>query len=170
MPISTRPCIRPVLAALVFVSAAAQAQTGRITGTVTGEGLIPLVGAHALLGAAGVSAESGDNGKFTIRSVPTGTYDLKVYALGYKPKSVMGVVVTNGQDATIVVNLERAAVQLGGVVIAAARRLEKITDAPATITALDTSDFAGTIGNSYVPALKAVNGLDFIQTGILSVV
>ena len=169
MLMSTHPRVRQALAALVFVSAVAPAQTGRIAGTVTGAGSMPLVGAHVLLGAAGLSAESGDSGRFTMRSVPAGKHDLRVYAVGYKPQNVTGIAVGAGQEATIAVTLERAAVQLGGVVIAATRRLEKITDAPATVTALDTSDLSGTIGNSYVPALKAVNGLEFIQTGVLSV-
>ena len=99
MSVSTHSCPRHALAALLLVSTVAPAQTGRITGTVTGAGALPVVGAHVLLATAGLSAESGDNGKFTIRSVPAGTHDLKVYALGYRPLSVAGVAVNGFAQA-----------------------------------------------------------------------
>jgi iron complex outermembrane receptor protein len=59
-------------------------------------------------------------------------------------------------------------VQLGGVVTSASRRVEKITDAPATITRLEEAQIATSIGNSFASALKEVKGLEFIQTGILT--
>ena len=43
-----------------------------------------------------------------------------------------------------------------------------MTDAPATVTRLDETQIANSIGNSFTSALKEVKGLEFIQTGILS--
>ena len=144
----------------------ALAQTGRISGTVTDAAKAPVSGAQIIVGASGLSAESDPNGKYTVVNVPTGKVDLKVYRLGYKSQTVAGVTVTAGGTATADVTLARAAVQLGGVVVSASRRVEKVTDAPAQVTTLDALALSQTIGNSFAPALKNVPGLDFIQVGI----
>ena len=79
-----------------------------------------------------------------------------------------GVSVTSAQDARLDSQLEQATVILGGIVSSASRRVEKITDAPATITRIDEAQIANSIGNSFSAALKEVKGLEFIQTGILT--
>ena len=145
------------------------AQTGRIVGTVTDGAKKPLVGAQVLLSAAGLSAETGDDGHFMISGVTAGKYDLKVYHIGHRAKTVTGVEVGGGKEASVSVSLDAAAVQLGGVVVSASRRVEKITDAPATVTRLDATQIANTIGNSFAPALKEVKGIEFIQVGVNAV-
>ena len=157
------------VALLFSVPVAALAQTGRITGTVTDMGAAPLVGAQVLLATVGMAAKSGDEGKFTIRTVPVGTYDLTVIRLGFKPAAVTGVLVRDGVETTLAIHLERDAVQLAGVVTTGARRTQKVTDAPGTITVLDTSAVSGTIGNSYFPVLKEAKGIEFLQAGVTSV-
>jgi iron complex outermembrane receptor protein len=56
--------------------------------------------------------------------------------------------------------------QLGGYVVSASRRVEKITEAPATVTRIDADAFKYSAGNSFTAALKEVKGVDFVQTGI----
>ncbi len=155
-----------IIALLAAIPVLALAQTGRIAGTVTDASKAPVSGAQIIAGASGLSAESDANGKFVIVNVPTGRVDLKVYRLGFKSKTVVGVVVAAGGSAAADVTLEKAAVQLGGVVVSASRRVEKVTDAPAQVTTLDALAISQTIGNSFAPALKNVPGLDFIQVGI----
>jgi iron complex outermembrane receptor protein len=173
MLLARRGHVPRAVAVLLAVPAITFAQTGRITGTVSGimsgVGAAPLVGAQVLLSPLGLSAQSGDGGKFTIQGVPAGKYDLKVHLLGYKSLNVSGVAVGAGGEAKVAFHLERTAVQLTSVVVAASRRVRKITDAPATITALDTSAIENTIGNSYLPALKWASGLEFHQAGVLAV-
>ena len=142
------------------------AQTGRISGTVTDAAKAPVSGAQIIVGASGLSAESDVNGKYTIVNVPTGKVDLKVYRLGFKSQSVAGVTVTAGRTAMADISLVKATVQLGGVVVSASRRVEKVTDAPAQVTRIDALALSQTIGNSFAPALRSVPGLDYIQVGI----
>lgn len=151
------------LPALVF------AQNGRIGGTVTDGAKNPVAGAQVLVSLAGLSGESGTDGKFIVANVPAGTYSLKVYRLGFKVKSVASVTVTGGGVANVDIVLDAAAVQLGGIVVSASRRVEKITDAPATITRFDAAQIENTIGASFAPALKDAKGIEFIQTGVTGV-
>ena len=79
-------------------------QAGRIVGTVTDGAGKPLVGAQILVSATGLSAESGDDGRFAISGVPGGKYDLKAYHIGHRAKTVTGIVVIAGKDATVAVS------------------------------------------------------------------
>lgn len=146
------------------------AQGGFIRGTVTDTGAHPLSNALVLVPAAGLSARTGDDGAFLVRGVPRGTYVIRAHRIGFKPKDVAGVFVSETATPNVSVTLEPSAVQLGGMVVSASRRVEKITDAPATVTRLDSAQIDHTIGNSFIPALKAVNGIEFIQIGITAAV
>ncbi|MGH7694856.1 MAG: TonB-dependent receptor plug domain-containing protein, partial [Gemmatimonadaceae bacterium] len=72
-------------------------------------------------------------------------------------------------ETTADVTMKTAAVSLGGVVVSASRRTEKITDAPATITAIGPELLAMSVGNNFASALKEVKGVDYIQIGFSSV-
>jgi iron complex outermembrane receptor protein len=62
-----------------------------------------------------------------------------------------------------------AATSLAAVVTSASRRIEKITDAPATVSTIDVQAIDNSIGNTFASALKEVKGVDFIQVGMTSV-
>jgi outer membrane receptor for ferrienterochelin and colicins len=157
------------IAMLVAPAMCALAQSsGRIVGRVTDTQGAGVAGVQLITSPSGVSTISTEDGRYVLRSVPSGTASLRAYRFGFKPKNVEGIEVSAGKDVTSNVQLEAATVQLGGVVTSASRRVEKITDAPATITRLDEAQIANTIGNSFAGALKEVKGLEFIQTGILS--
>ena len=160
--------VRTIAMAMVPAVCAFAQSAGRITGRVTDAQGAGVSGVQLLASPSGISAISADDGRYTIRSVPAGTESMRAYRFGYKPKSSDAIVVKAGEATTVDVKLEAASVQLGGVVTTASRRVEKITDAPATITRLDEAQIANTIGNSFAAALKEVKGLEFIQTGILS--
>jgi iron complex outermembrane receptor protein len=153
-------------AIVTAIPALALAQTGRISGVVTDASKNPVSGAQVIVTAVGLSAESGADGKYTVTGVPAGTYAVRVYRLGFKSKTTTGVTVASAQTASLSFSLEAAAVQLGGVVVSASRRVEKVTDAPAAVTTIDAKAIEGTVGNSFAPALKGVPGLDFVQVGV----
>src|SRR5687768_12431326 len=156
-----------LLAAAMPSSAAAQ--TGRISGAVTDSTRAALGGTQVTVVGTRFSGVSDVTGRYTIGGVPAGTYDLRVQRLGQRAQTVTGVVVTAGQETQINVALASVPLSLGGVVVSASRRAEKITDAPATITRIDAAAIQNTVGNSFAPALKEVKGIDFIQVGVTSV-
>ena len=160
---------RRALAVLLVAALPAAAQSGRITGHVTDAAKKPIVGAQVLVTGTALGAESDADGKFTVTGVAAGTYTLRAQHIGYKAMNAAGVKVTAGAATTADFSLTSAPVTLGGVVVSASRRVEKITDAPATITRLDALALSNTIGNGFAPALKEVKGLDFIQVGITAV-
>ena len=160
---------RMVLALLVMLlPSAAFGQAGRIAGRVADTRGTPIPGVQVIVTPSGAGATTRDDGSFAVRSLPAGVYSIRAYRFGYKSTTVAGVVVTAGNEAAVSVTLDAGTVQLGGMVTSASRRVEKITDAPATITRLDEAQIATGIGNSFASSLREVKGLEFIQTGVLS--
>jgi iron complex outermembrane receptor protein len=145
----------------------AVAQKGRIVGTVSDTARGPIAGAQVIVSPSGLSNQTGADGKVILQGVPAGSYELRVYRMGYKATSVK-VLVTAGQDATVGIVMTPAAAALAGVVVSASRRLEKVTEAPATVTRLEANQIEGALGNSFAAALRDVKGIEFIQTGVMS--
>ncbi|MCU0636749.1 MAG: carboxypeptidase-like regulatory domain-containing protein, partial [Gemmatimonadaceae bacterium] len=112
----------------------AQPRTGRITGSVTDAAKQPLAGASVTVEGTRLGAVSELDGRYAIRGVANGTYTVRITRLGSKPVTVTDVTVRDGGEGVANAVLESSGVRLGGVVVSASRRAEKITDAPATIT------------------------------------
>ena len=146
----------------------AQGTTGRVTGVVTSDAGSPLPGAQITVVGTSLGATSGADGRYRLGNVPAGTREIRVQRIGHRMRT-LSVVVRAGEEATADVALESAPVTLGGVVVSASRRTEKVTDAPATITGIGPEVLDLTVGNTFVAALKEAKGLDFIQVGMTSV-
>ena len=143
------------------------AQGGQVVGTVTGTNNQPIAGAQIAIVNTGFRAVTDASGKFAITGVPAGRYEMRVVRLGETPRTVL-IDVTSG-SITADVQLARAATDLGGVTVSASRRAEKVTEAPATVTVINTEALDATVGNTFAGALKEAKGLDFIQVGMTAV-
>jgi TonB-linked SusC/RagA family outer membrane protein len=114
------------LALLVAFAGRASAQAGMITGRVTTEATTPLDESRVILVGTSLFASSGVDGRYTIRNVPAGTYEVRVLRVGYGERK-KPIVVSAGQTATLDFALPAAVVQLREVVTTATgdqRRVE----------------------------------------------
>lgn len=154
---------------LALLPAVALAQTGRIAGLVTDQQGTPVQGAQVSITNLRIGSVSDARGQFVIANVPVGTHDVHVRFIGFRETVVAGVEVRSGETANITARLEGTPVQLGGMVVSASRRPERITDAPATVTTIGVETIEKSVGPSWAGALKQVTGLDFIQVGATAV-
>jgi iron complex outermembrane receptor protein len=165
----TNPLGAPLHAQEPASNAAAARQTGRLAGVVTDANQQPLSGAQVSLVGTRFGVITGVDGRYRLSGVPAGTYDVRVQRIGQRTQTLPGIAVRASEEATLDVRLEAAPASLGGVVVSASRRVEKITDAPATVTSITTDVIDNAVGNTFVAALKEAKGLDFIQVGMTSV-
>lgn len=144
----------------------AAAQSGSLSGLVTDSARTPLPGAQVTVVGTRFAATSGLDGRYRIVGIPVGTYAVRVQRIGAGARAFEDIRITADGDTKLDVTMAATALQLGGYVVSASRRVEKITDAPATVTRIDADQIRYTVGNSFTAALKDVKGVDFFQTGV----
>ncbi len=159
---------RILVATLASLPTLVWAQSGRVTGVVTDSARKPIPDAQVTLAGLRATTTTNVQGRYTLTNVPSGTYTVRAQHIGHRAAE-QPVTVTGGQDVTADFALSEAAVTLGGIVISASRRVEKVTDAPATISRIESTEIVNTVGNSFAPALKHIKGIDYVQVGITSV-
>ena len=129
------PCL--AAAAALFAPMRADAQTGGITGRVTDQGTgTPLEAARVILTGTTRIGTTDRDGRYTLRDVAPGTYQLRVLRLGYRPE-VQPATVAGGETVTLDFSMTAAPVQLDEIVSTATgeqRKLE-IANAVSTIDA-----------------------------------
>ena len=159
--------------AVSVMSPVALAQQTRVPGSVAGvvsdAAHNAIAGAQVSLVGTRIGAVTGYDGRYRIAAVPAGTYDMRVQRIGQQPRTRSSVDVRAGEETRVDIVVEAAPSSLGGVVVSASRRVEKVTDAPATITSIGTDVLDASVGNTFASALKEVKGLDFVQVGMTSV-
>ena len=87
--------------------------SGRVTDATSG---VPIGGASVRVGATQLGAQTGEDGRYTIRGVTAGSVELQVNRIGYEAKKST-VRVTAGQTTTADLTLGQAAFSLGEVVV-----------------------------------------------------
>jgi len=158
-----------VLIPLLAVPALASAQTGSIAGTVIDSAKVVLPGAQVTVVGTRFGSTTGLDGRYRIVGVPAGSYAVRVQRIGARAVVVEGVSVAADAETPFNATLSTTALKLGGFVVSASRRVEKITDAPATITRIEGDQITNSVGNSFTAALKQVKGVDFFQVGVAAV-
>ncbi len=153
---------------VLFVAAAGlSAQTGDLSGAVTGADGLGIPGVTVVINEAGMAGITGGDGSYEINNVPEGTYSL-TYTLGSRVSTTEGVEVTAGE--TSVSNFEsdwEVSFAETITVYSASRRPERIIDAPAAITVIPAEEIAREASHGQVPKLlEFTPGAEVTQSGI----
>jgi len=157
-----------VLALLVAYPAAGIAQQGVIVARATDPATarpLPLVQVSVVGAAAAHDALTGEAGRVAFQ-LPDGTYTVRFELIGREAASVEGVEVRAGQSTDVSVSLEESAIVLSPLVITTSRRLEKKTDAPATIHVVSERTVSERPSTTPVDYLTGAPGVDVIRHGI----
>lgn len=95
----------------LYVGLLCAQSTGTLSGTILGPDLNPLPGVTVTAKSParqGQSAETQQNGTFTIGNLHSGTYDIEIRAAGYRNVEERNVDVASGTKTTINVTMERS--------------------------------------------------------------
>lgn len=148
-----------------FLSAAASAFaqrtiTGTVTDTQTKEGM-PQVSVKVK--GTIVAAITDLDGRYSI-TLPKDSALLVFTYMGYAEKEVN----ISGITGELNVALEPADVDLNVVVVSASRNEEKILDAPASITVINSDKIESQVATTAIDHLMYTPGVDVMKTGIVS--
>jgi len=153
------------MALMLLMSVVAMAQTGSISGTVRAKDGSALSGANVAVVGTTLGAASDANGSYTIANVPAGAHRVRVSFIGYEETS-QSVKVVDGQTTAANFSMSETGVVGDPVVVSASRRVEKLTDAPASIAVVTSSDLAKSSGLTYGEGLQKARGVDVYRTGV----
>ena len=110
-----------LLVLLLAANAALLAQSGALQGKVIDKATKePIPFTNIIIESKGTQAggtASDIDGKYTIKPITPGTYDVKASFLGYKPVQITGIPVRSGTIEYLNIELESTAVQVDGVTI-----------------------------------------------------
>ncbi len=133
------------------------AQTGSITGQISADGQgLPF--ATVLVEGTSLGVAANAEGQFTIRQIPTGTYTLKVSAVGYQPLAQQ-VTVTPGNQQQLNITLITDRLNLNEVVVSGTRYNLSRKESPVVVNVLNAKVFEAS------QAMALSEGLNF-QPGV----
>ena len=142
---------------------------GYIEGTVKGEGGETLPGANVVVtdvdAAERARAATDDEGRFRI-AAPAGSYRIEITFIGYKSEIRENVTVQSGRSTALDVILEEQVIFLEKSVVSASRRREKILDAPASVSVVETADIRSNPSMNVADHVKNLPSVDFAKTGL----
>jgi outer membrane receptor protein involved in Fe transport len=87
---------------------------GNLSDVETGE---PLIGATVLLIGTALGGSTNAEGRYTVKNIPEGTYDLGISYIGYETAIVRGVKISSGETTSIDHKLKISATQLQDIEI-----------------------------------------------------
>jgi TonB-linked SusC/RagA family outer membrane protein len=113
--------------------------TGTVTDSVSGE---PLPGVNVVISDTTQGTATGPEGTFTISNVEPGTYDLQASFIGYAPKRIEDVEVTEGEATEVNFSLVPSTLQLEEVVAVGygEQEREDLTGAISSVSGQQMSD------------------------------
>lgn len=136
-------------------SIASSSQTFEISGSVKGNNNA-LAYANILIKEINKGAIADENGHFTIKNIPNGTYIIEATYTGYEPYNKR--IIVNSEDITVNFNLKEAAL-LDEVVITGTKTFKRKTNSPVIVNILNSQAL------NNVQACNLSDGLKF-QPGL----
>ena len=121
--------IKYILVALISIGVL-NAQT--VSGTVSDSDGNSLMGANVSVEGTDLGSASNNDGSFSVTGMSAGTYTITASYIGLESASST-VTVGDGQTVTVNLSLDRGDIRLNQVVVAASKKKELVTDAPASV-------------------------------------
>ncbi len=159
-----------ILAALV--PSAVFAQSGALIGVVTNSSDgDPLFGADIIMKQRGtlldvVGATTDKNGRYKVTDIPPGEYNVTISFVGFAAREVTGVIIPKSGTTTLNASLVHGAVIVDDVLVTASRRPEKILEAPAAVSVIESEDIGARTVLTPTEHVKGLPAVDVATTGL----
>ncbi len=152
---------KTTLLAFLLISFIAKAQTGEIFGIVTDEKNSPLTGASVVLENTSKGAQTDFDGKYRIKDITPGSYNLIVSFLGFETQTKFNVLIKSVGNQAYNFVLKESAESLNQIVISNKNRISRPKETPLstqTLSAVEISNYPGS-NNDVVQVAQTFAGV-----------
>ena len=160
-----------LLASAMALSAQAAEELGRISGRIVDEATArPLSLAQISIAALNTGTLSDVDGRWSMQSLPPGTYDVVARLIGYANKTITGVTVTAGDVTTIDISLPPQAIEMNELSVTVADQigtasavLENRQTAAAVTDAIGREQISDSPDSDAAAAMARVPGVSIVD-------
>ena len=99
-----------------------------------------VVGAHVLVVGTPLATTTDQRGEFRVVGLASGTYTLRVLAIGFAPSFHPGLAVAADTTVEVAVTLQRVALQLPGIDVTASGAARSVSEAPVSVSVMEAAD------------------------------
>lgn len=136
---------------------------GSIRGTITAKGGDAIQSARIAITSPAREALADAAGKYVLRGLPAGHYDVQISALGYKPEH-RGVDVTSGGGVTLDAALESGSLMLSSIITSATRSPIEARRVAATVNVLTPEQIQTSPARETQDLLREIPGVELPRT------
>lgn len=138
---------------------------GIITDAKTNE---ELAGANVIItsGEFRKGTSTNSKGEYKIQDLPADSYTLSITFISYKSKIIKDIVLAAYETKLLNVELIPTGIEMNPVVVTASRRPEKVTEAPAAVIVLKSTDIESNPTLVTTEHLKGLTAVDVVSTGL----
>ena len=154
---------------LWVAAAAVAAPGGTLRGKVTdSRSGVPLPQANIRIEGTALGAASGEDGSYLIEGIPHGVYDVQASLIGYEPEVRHGISIEADRETSMDISLDETFVSIDEVVVyGASFRKERLTEAPAAVSVIESAQIQLLSGTGQAPKLLETQpGVDIVQSGL----
>jgi iron complex outermembrane receptor protein len=131
--------------------------SGRVTAKGEGE---PIVGVNVLLQGTVRGTTTNTRGEYRLADVPAGTKTLIFSMVGYERVTRSDVVVEDGKETVLNVEMTQTPVQTEQIVVTANKRPQSLEEVPISISLLDSRDIQRRNSQTLDDALRYIPGVN----------
>ncbi|MCI0330299.1 MAG: TonB-dependent receptor [candidate division Zixibacteria bacterium] len=106
-------------------------------------------------------------GNYNIPALSPGAYRVTVTSIGYEPVSIPSVVIASGDTLRRDIALEPQTIYGDAIIVSASRRQEKILNAPASVSVIESRQISERPSLAPSDHLRAIAGVDIAQSGLV---
>ena len=141
-------------------------QAGELRGLVKDQDNAPVTAVTVVVEGTGGIAQTGQDGRFVLRGLPAGTYQLRTARIGYQPAAVSVELPAEG-IADVVIVVQRASIELRGVTVIGTREELEETRAqlrlvPGAVSLVEPEQIRATRQANFHDVLRLTPGV-FVQ-------
>ncbi|MCH6574142.1 MAG: TonB-dependent receptor [Bacteroidetes bacterium] len=154
---------------IIFSSTKSFGQAASLYGIITNEKTSDvLAGANVIItsGEFRKGTSTNSKGEYKIQDLPAGSYTLSITFISYKSKIIKDIVLAAYETKLLNIELIPAGIEMNPVVVTASRRPEKVTEAPAAVIVLESTNIESNPTLVTTEHLKGLTAVDVVSTGL----